>query len=58
MELSVDIAVYCWLALYQAGFFELLKGMGDYLTRVRETAVKAVYFTQITWNLEQHIFGL
>ena len=30
----------------------------DFLARVRKTAIKAVYFIQITWNLVQHIFGL
>ena len=35
--------------------FERQRG---FLARVRKTAIKAVYFTQITWNLVQHIFGL
>ena len=44
------------LTLYQAGLSNFWQG--GFLARVRKTAIKAVYFTQITWNLVQLIFRL
>ena len=38
--------------------FLTFERQGGFSARVRKTAIKAVYFTQITWNLVQYIFGL
>ena len=43
------------LTLY---LLQTLERQGGCLAHVRKTATKAIYFTQNTWNLVQHVFGL
>ena len=38
--------------------FRTLERVVGFLTLARKTARKTVYFTQITWNLAQYMFGL